>query len=125
MLMMIYVGKRFMDSYADCLILTDCSAVHVGTSCDHREQSRRDSDRRYFSVVRKPTAGALHNTQRVYYIVCEGDDALAQCTFEFVHGYIRTANLSLIATEVYTVTKTVESVFNIRRDVLIAKEVVS
>jgi len=32
-------GEWFMDSYADCLILTDCSAVHVGTNCDHREQS--------------------------------------------------------------------------------------
>ena len=32
-------GEWFMDSYADCLILTDCSAVHRGTSCDHREQS--------------------------------------------------------------------------------------
>jgi len=39
MLMMMKMGKRFMDSYANRLILTGCSAVHVGTSCDHREQS--------------------------------------------------------------------------------------
>ena len=39
-------GEWFMDSYADCLILTDCSAVHMGTSADQREAFRRDSDRR-------------------------------------------------------------------------------
>jgi hypothetical protein len=41
-----------MDSYGQCLILTDCSAVHVGGSCDHREQSRRGSDHRNQQVVR-------------------------------------------------------------------------
>ena len=54
-----------MDSYADCLILTDCSAVHVGTSADQREAFRRDSDSRYLSVVRKHRR-SNHNTQRVY-----------------------------------------------------------
>ena len=54
--MMIYVGKRFS---------SERQRRGLGTSCDQREQSRRGSDRRYFSVVRS-AAGTYNNTQRVY-----------------------------------------------------------